>query len=1314
VLIGETRRAQNQAVDKRVLFLLLAAFVSLPAVAQLEPQVLVTQPISQNRLITLRGTVSPLAQARYDRGIVNESTPAQRLLLVLNRPPEREAAFQQYLKDLHTPGSPNYHHWLTPDQIGSRFGPGDADIDAVVNWLSGSGFRINRLSRARRFVEFSGNVGQINAAFHTEIHQYMVDGVLHHANATAIRIPQALSGIVAGLSPLSDSWPTPQFEEAGKGHYDASAHQFVPDFNLPSNWSPLLYGVVPADFYMQYNLNPLYSANVTGSGVTIGIIDESNIDLDVANAYRTVFGLKANQLQVVLDGGDPGANSSQIESYLDVELAGAVAPAATINLYLSAGSPYQDPLVLAALRAVEDDHADILSISWGAAEQDLGVSGNQFWNALWEEAAAQGQTVLVSSGDTGQVPNQEYFFQGMRVGPAVSGLASSPWDIAVGGTDFYYADYAAGAPSASTFWNSSNDPATKGSLKAPITEQVWNDPFGLDAISNGVQRNEFGASGGGASSCIVLDSSNACVSGYAKPGWQSGPGVPADNVRDIPDVSLFASNGANYSGWAICDYEGSCAPDAGGNFGFDIVGGTSASAPAMAGIMALVVQKYGRQGQADTVLYPLSQQKPSAFHDITLGGNWDLCVQGDNDCTLNVAGLGAQAGESTVYSAGPGYDQASGLGSVDATQLVNNWNAISFASTTTTLQVSPSTAVHGTNVTLNASVLSSSGSGTPTGAVSILTNSTSPSNQSQTAITLSGGSGSSSLNYLPGGTYQLTAQYSGDGVYAGSKSQPQTIKITPEKSALTLNIQGYGGTKAANLAYGVPVILTAQPVGVNSPAGSPDGAATGSMTFTLDGNTATAPLNVGGMASWTAPGLAVGTHTASASYPGDASFQASSAQAQTFSVGKGDPWIDFNVSNSLYNTIYAGSSISVSIIVGTVNGPMFSNTGPAPPGIVAPTGTVTVKLVWDNSNVLGIGCAADTTGLAQTATLVPATGQFAQYATAEVVLANIPARDNGYGYMLCAQYNGDTNWIATGIVYLNYISVALPPAAQSASTTSLSITPTNVAIGQRATITATVTGPEGATIAPTGYVTFFDNGAATNWLYLEELTPAASGASSSYTLSLPSQYFWTNGANQITAVYSGDSNYAVSTSNAVTVNVNQGGNDFTLSAQSPQLLVASGSTGTVGLSLGSVNNFSGSVALTCTPSSSQFSCSLSPSSTALNGTASATLSVTAMLPGTTASLSHGPQQRHGWLGGGAAIAICFLVFLPLRMRRHIGLLFLPLLVGAFLLTSCGGHGSGNGSNPTPVNGTPPGTYTVLVGATSNGIVHNAVVNVVVH
>ena len=1280
--------------------LLLGTFLSVPAVAQLPTARLVTEPVDATKLVTLHGSLHPLAQPRYDIGIVNESTPAQRLLLVLNRPPDREAAFQQLLKDLHAPGSSSYHHWLTSEEMATRFGPADEDLDAVTGWLTSSGFAVNRVSKGRRFVEFSGTVGQVNAAFHAQIHNYLVKGEVHHANATEIQIPEALGQVVASLSPLHDFRPAPQLQIAGKGYYDASARHFIPEFNLPSSSLPLRYGIAPADLYTQYDLNSLYSSSVTGTGVTIGIIDESNIDLSLTNDYRSVFGMNAHAVQVVLDGGDPGANSSDVESYLDVEMAGAVAPAATVNLYLSAGSPYQDPLALAALRAIEDNQADVLSISWGAGEQELGTSGNQLWNALWEQAAAQGQTVLVAAGDYGQTPDTNYLNQASLAGPAVNGLASTPWNIAVGGTDFYYSDFATGAPSASTFWNAANDPVTKGSLKTPITEQVWNDAYGLDPFRSGTY-----AAGGGASNCANVNAiTSGCVGGYAKPAWQSGPGVPADGVRDIPDVSLFASNGANYSAYVTCDAEGDCTPDASGNFNFDLVGGTSGSTPAMAAIMALVVQKYGRQGQADTVLYPLAQQKPTAFHDITLGGNWDECVQGDADCTLSA---GSGEGESTVYSAAIGFDLASGWGSIDAANLVNNWNSIAFSSTATSLQVSPTTVTHGQNVTLNASVTPTSSSGTPTGTVAILAKSPLPTNGSQTAMVLSGGEGSASVNDLPGGTYELSAHYGGDGVFASSTSQPKTLTVSPEASALILKAVSQNATPISGLSYGYPAYLTAQPVGAKLLAGQSDGSASGNVAFTLDGATTSIPLNAGGIASWTTPALSVGSHTASASYSGDASFQASSASALNLTVYKGYPAQLINVLAPLSSStneyvVSPSGSVSISAEVGPSLGALSGTV--APTGVIGPTGTVTICL--NTTNLAFPPCTNPP--YEQTVTLAPATGIYGLYSQATATFSNLAPGE----YYPQFAYSGDANWQTAGENQLNIVSVQTSTSSNTASTTTLSISPNSISGAQQAQLNATVTGSNGVT--PTGWVYFYDYGVLLAQRYLY---PSATAGTSTASLSAGPTSFWNNGANQIVAVYYGDANYASSTSSTESLTVTQMVGDFAVVPVVPQITVSAGSSGTVTLNLASVNNFNGTLSLNCTPSSTNLSCSVTPASTALNGATTATLTITTTFTSTTATLTRAPSQTRAWFGAGTALAFCFVLVLPLRRPRWISMVWLPIVLAAFFLVSCSrssGGGGGGGSSQPEVENTPPGAYTIVITGTANGITHNAVVYAVVH
>jgi hypothetical protein len=1254
---------------------------------------LVTVAVDATQRVALAGNVCRLAQAGYDLGPMNESTPAERLLMVLNRPAQREAAFQQFLKDANTRGSGSWRRWLTPEQIGERFGPPDADVEAVTRWLGSEGFRVARVSKAKRFVEFSGTVGQVNAAFETRIDEYRVNGGQHHANATGLTIPKALAAIIGAVAPLDDfSRPAPQVVVNGKGEYNGMDRRFEPEFTGPTASSTPLYALAPADFATQYDLGPELNGGVTGTGVTVGIVNESNIDLNVAAAYRSVFGLTVNPVQVVIDGEDPGENSSATEAYLDVEMAGAAAPGAAVDLYISAGSGFQDPLLLAAARAVDDDQADILSVSYGGPE-----GGDPTWNDLWEQAAAQGQTVLVASGDLGQAQSF-YFFQ------QVNGLASTPWDVAVGGTDFYYADYASGAPSAASDWNATNNPATKGSLKAPLTEQVWNDPFGLNAI-NELDEGQDGAGGGGASSCATLNASKECAGGYAKPSWQTGNGVPADGVRDLPDVSLFASNGPNYSAYAICAEEGDCTPDASGNFSVFLVGGTSAAAPAMAGIMALVDQKYGRQGQADYTLYPLAQQQPAAFHDITLGGNWDLCEY-PPDCDLGVDNLGPYWGESTVYSATPGFDQASGWGSVDAAKLVNNWSAISFRATTTTLTVSPKQVTHGANVTLTADV-AAAGSGTPTGAVAVLSSSDLPSSKGQTAISLAGGSGSTTVNYLPGGTYELTAQYGGDGVFASSTSQSETITVMPEKTIL--NLQG------GNTVYGYPLYISAQPLGANAPTGGTDGSATGNVTFTLDGVTSTVALNVGGVASWEPNALLPGDHSVSASYPGDSSFEPASAGPVTIPVSTAYPSITVNPSASFGlsglsgSPVYAGSSV----VLGVELGPGSLPIGYAPPpGTLAPTGTVTGTF---STYLIDMNCAQPTGSFSQTGTLSSPGGMYAEYSFAQLTFSNLPV---GTWYF-CLLYNGDSNWKTQE--YANNSGLTLvvtaPSAGLLASTTTVSLTPASIAGAQTTSFVGTVSGPAGATVAPTGLLEVFDNG---NELWQYSLTPSASGAQATVTLpSVGTGAFWSNGTNQITAVYSGDANYLPSTSAAVALNAVQSGADFTLAPGQPQVNVASGSSSSAVIELASVNGFDGVVALTCTASSSQFTCGVSPASPAVNGQAQSTLSITATVPGASAARGNRPAglpghvYKHGFeAAGGAAIAFAALLVLPLP-RRHWKLpAGLAMLMLVLLIPGCGGSVKSSRQQSNP-GGTPAGTYSVVLTGTGNGIVHSVKLPVVV-
>jgi hypothetical protein len=1287
-------------------------------------------------VVVLHGNVHPLAQARYDAGAVPDSFPAERLLLLLNRPAEKQDELRQFLHDVHTPGSASYHRWLTPEEFGERFGPAGSDVQAAVGWLASHRFSVRRVAQSKRLIEFSGTAGQLREAFHTEIHQYSIAGQTHYANAGEISIPATLAPLIHGVSPLNSFRAQSYLTPGGKALYSPATKKATPLWTAPNQFptsNPNEYLVAPEDFATQYDLGPLYQAGVNGAGETIGILNESNIDISLVEAYQQLFNLPSNPPQVVIDGDDPGTiEDIAPEAYLDVELSGAVAPNATVNLYISNGSALQDPLNLAALRAIEDNQASVLSVSFGEWEAFLGEAGNQLWAGLWEQAAAQGQTVLVSAGDYGPEASWPYFSV-----LSVSGLASTPWNVAVGGTDFYYSDYASGAPSTATLWNQTND-SNLGSLKAPLPEQVWNDGLGLNVIPNSLEYNEYFAGGGGASSCSNISSTNICLGGYAKPGWQAGPGVPADGARDLPDVSLFASNGSNLSAVPICADEGECAVGVNGEAEVLLAGGTSVSAPAMAGIMALVNQKYGRQGQADFTLYALARQKPAVFHDITIGSNEVPCSPGSPYCAMSTDGVYA----TTVYPATPGYDLASGLGSVDASALVNNWNSITFLPTTTTLRLSATSITHGTPVTVSVAVAPESGSGTPTGDVAILTNSSLPASQEQGFITLSGGTGGQIVNSFPGGTYQVSGQYGGDGVYGVSTSPPVTLSVAPENSVINFALTGEGGfaipgTNGNTGFYGQPVFLSIQPASANAPKGTSDGKATGTAIFTLDSITATAPLDAGGVASWTSPNLAVGTHTASATYPGDASFNASSATPISFTVAKGNAWIQEFPSVPVWNEpqcmgigrcLNAGSSLTVGVFVGPFYGEAFGG-GPSPVGTVAPTGTATVCLgPWRWNTV----CFSP--NYEQTAPLVAPSGYYSQYSSAAVTFPNLAA---GF-YYLTIYYSGDANWQSWGLLDVDPFYVN-SPATPLATTTTLAVTPSSISGTQTATFSGTVTGAAGSKVAPTGTVSLFDNGASSGILLYFSLVPAQSGASATFTISGLSQaFFWNNGVNQISAVYSGDATYLPSTSNVVNLTVTQSGGDFLMTPQSSEISVQPGSSGTVGVNLTSLNNFSGVVTLTCAPSSSDISCSVNPASLTLNGAATATVTIDATVQTAGLYLPHAlPQARlpvhcllyqevtqarvpvpHGWLGlGTGLICAAFLLGgLAVERRKRSWLLGLGLLAALSIALSCGGGASPAPRSPDPSDpsSSPAGTYSVLVsGKGANGIIHNAKVIVVV-
>ncbi len=689
---------------------------------------LITQPVDESKLTVLHGNTHPLARAEFDRGAAPSSLPMERMLLVLKRSPEQETALETLLAQQQDKSSPNYHKWLTPAAFGAQFGPADQDIQTVSSWLTSHGFQIGNVSNGRTVIEFSGNAGQVQEAFHAPIHNYVVNGEQHWANANDPSIPTALTPAIAGVRSLHNFYPRPMYHlnpMAGRGRPKA-AGRANPQFTLPlaSGFECNILGTAdcyalgPTDFATIYNVLPLWNSGIDGTGETIAVVADSNINtLDVSD-FRSSFGLPPKLPTVTVNGTDPGLNGDEIEAILDVEWSGAVAKNATIDLVVSANGASAG-VDLSAEDIVDNKLAPILSESFGACELEIGTTANAFYSSLWSQAQGEGITAIISSGDNGSagcdIEETNPATSPAMLGLAVNGLASTPFNIAVGGTDFNDIN------NFCLYWNpcnsSTNAANTQASAIGPIPETTWNDSCTnsvfLTGFSGQFVAGQFGATSeqvcnnaeitsesffgtplvipvggsGGKSACTVSDGSDpsSCTGGNPKPSWQMGVTPNADTTRDLPDVSLFGSDGEiSASFYAVCerDQNGStndtpCDLAAGEFLG---VGGTSASTQVFAGIMALVDQKNeSSQGNANMVIYPLFTGPSSAsiFNSVTTGTIAMPCSElagemNGASCPLDGSTYNVlQTGGVPSYDAGAGYNLATGVGSVNAANFVN-------------------------------------------------------------------------------------------------------------------------------------------------------------------------------------------------------------------------------------------------------------------------------------------------------------------------------------------------------------------------------------------------------------------------------------------------------------------------------------------------------------------------------------------------------------------------------------------------------------------------------------------------------------------
>src|SRR5271167_3300817 len=760
--------------------------------------------IDESSLVVLHGNRHPLAAPANDRGEAASDLPMERMLLVFKRDAATESALQSLIASQQDRSSPDFHAWLSPDQFGNRFGASPADIQKLTSWLASHGFRVNRVGQGAMSIEFSGTAGQVKDAFHTAIRSYVVNGEKHYANASDPQIPAAFAPVVAGINTLHNFRKKSAIRVLGKASRVANTSMWQPEFTF-SGAAGVEHFLAPGDFAKIYNTAPLYQNGIDGTGQSIAIVARNNIHLSDVQIFRIAFGLPVNDPQIILDGPDPGnlTGPEETEADLDVEWSGAIAPKATIKFVVSASTNSTDGVDLSSLYIVDNNLAPVLSASFGQCEQALGQTENTFFNNLWEQAAAQGITAVISSGDNGPAGcDSDSQTTPAAQGLAVNGLASTPFNIAVGGTQFNEN----GADS--TYWSTTNGPDQSSAL-GYIPEVVWNESC---ADPNVCGVGSLFASSGGASTL------------YSKPSWQAGFGVPNDQKRDLPDVALDAA--AGHDAYLLCQ-DGICTTNAQGQLvNAELVGGTSASAPTFAAIMALVVQKTNsRQGQANFVFYPLAASQNDANCNSTAAPQ-STCIF--NDITVGNNNVPGQTG----FPATVGYDQATGLGSVNAANLASNWQNITFRSTLTTLQLSSANLTHGQPVTTTATVAPNAGSGTPTGDVSLLA-------ASQKAVNLgnlASGTVSGAIDTLPGGSYSVTASYAGDATFGSSISTGVPITINPEPSSTAFSafLSGSNPSNPVNSTYGAFLDLQVVVAGA-----SKQGAPSGTLTFSdnFNGNT---------------------------------------------------------------------------------------------------------------------------------------------------------------------------------------------------------------------------------------------------------------------------------------------------------------------------------------------------------------------------------------------------------------------------------------------------------------------------------------------
>ncbi|HEY4089814.1 MAG TPA: protease pro-enzyme activation domain-containing protein [Bryobacteraceae bacterium] len=706
--------------------------------------------------------------AANDRGRISAARSLRHVTLTLERSSAQEADLQALLARQQDPSSPDFHKWLTPEEFADRFGLPQSDIDQVTSWLRSQNLTVDSVDRGRTAISFSGNVRNVEQALQVEIHNYEINGEAHFSNTGEPSVPAGIGNFVASVRGLDDFRMKPR----------SVRKPAVPRPNYTSVTTGTHY-LAPDDIAKIYDVQPLYDSGITGKGQKIAVVGQTQINVSDIQQFRTYFNLPDNDPTMLLVPGstDPGISRDDLaEADLDVEWSGAIARDAEI-VYVYAYN-VEDALDY----VIKNKIAPVVSMSYGLCEQLSTYPELESLSKLAEQASSFGISWIAASGDSGA--NDCYGLSRAPSGLSVDAPASVPLVTGVGGTTL--------TEGSGNYWTSANS-GNHASALSYIPESVWNDDV-----------ND--ATGGGASIH------------FGKPSWQTGAGVPADGMRDVPDVAMPAS--PNHDGYMV--YTSGV---------LSVYGGTSVGAPVVAGVAGLLnqymvangyqsTQSTPGQGSLNSRLYSLAATAPGAFHDVTVGNNITAaCPQ--STC--------AKVG----FTAGPGYDQTTGLGTLDVFNLVTAWPLTStVAQQDVSIELTPSLSSLSSQdtVTLTATLTSSNGVA-PSGNVSFYASGaflksaplTGAGSAASALITLS----ASELGTGDNGSVDVSAFY-------GSARASITLSVA---TAMVLNGISSAASYQTQFAPGMIISLFGANLAASRPAAPPAPLPTqlGGTTVTING-----------------------------------------------------------------------------------------------------------------------------------------------------------------------------------------------------------------------------------------------------------------------------------------------------------------------------------------------------------------------------------------------------------------------------------------------------------------------------------------------